>query len=122
MESFHGNNLVLYKEKADKSYGRQIIFSKMSGGHAVATGDFLNSGYDQIIFGWRNKLRNATYGIQIATLEASTGQWKFQWIDEGGLAAEDIKVADLDNDGDLDFVASGRSSNNLRIYWNELNK
>ena len=122
VESFHGNNLVLYKQKADKSYGRQIIFSKMSGGHAVATGDFLNSGYDQIIFGWRNKLRNATYGIQIATLEASTGQWKFQWIDEGGLAAEDIKVADLDNDGDLDFVASGRSSNNLRIYWNELNK
>lgn len=122
IESFHGNNLVLYQQREDKSYSRKILFSRMSGGHAIATGDFLNEGYDQIIFGWRNKLRNSTYGIQIATLDKSTDQWKLEWVDEGGIATEDIKVADLDDDGDLDFVAAGRASNNLRIYWNELKK
>jgi enamine deaminase RidA (YjgF/YER057c/UK114 family) len=31
-------------------------------------------------------------------------------------------VSDLDNDGRLDIVASGRSSHNLKIYWNSAQK
>jgi hypothetical protein len=35
------------------------------------------------------------------------------------MACEDLKVADLDDDGDLDIIAAGRSTQNLKIYWNK---
>lgn len=34
------------------------------------------------------------------------------------MACEDLKLADLDGDGRLDIVASGRATKNLVIYWN----
>jgi hypothetical protein len=37
-------------------------------------------------------------------------------IDAGGMAAEDLTVADLDADGRPDIVASGRRTANVRIY------
>ncbi len=40
-------------------------------------------------------------------------------IDEGGMACEDLAVADLNGDGWLDILASGRSTRNVRIYFNE---
>jgi hypothetical protein len=39
-------------------------------------------------------------------------------IDAGGMAAEDLTVADLDADGRPDIIASGRRTANVRIYWN----
>ena len=41
------------------------------------------------------------------------------WIDQDGMACEDLKVADLDGDGKKDIIAAGRSTKNLRIYWNK---
>jgi hypothetical protein len=35
------------------------------------------------------------------------------------MACEDLRVADLDRDGDLDVVAAGRATRNVVIYWNE---
>lgn len=40
------------------------------------------------------------------------------FVDENNMACEDLRVADLDADGRLDIVASGRSTHNLIIYWN----
>ena len=39
-------------------------------------------------------------------------------IDVGGVAVEDAMAADLDGDGDLDLIAGGRATHNVRIYWN----
>jgi hypothetical protein len=35
------------------------------------------------------------------------------------MACEDLQIADLNGDGKPDIIASGRSTNNLRIYWNK---
>jgi hypothetical protein len=40
-------------------------------------------------------------------------------VDEGGMATEDLVVADLDGDKQPDIVASGRATRNVKIYWNE---
>ena len=42
-----------------------------------------------------------------------------EWIDENGIACEDLQVMDLNGDSQLDIVASGRSTHNLKIYWNQ---
>jgi hypothetical protein len=34
------------------------------------------------------------------------------------MACEDLKIADLDGDGQPDIIASGRATHNLVIYWN----
>ena len=39
-------------------------------------------------------------------------------VDDGGIAAEDLVVADLDADGRADLIAGGRETHNVIIYWN----
>jgi hypothetical protein len=47
------------------------------------------------------------------------GDWKHQIVDSGGMAAEDLTLADLNSDGKLDIVAVGRATHNVKIYWQE---
>ena len=39
-------------------------------------------------------------------------------IDAGGMATEDLTIADLDGDGRPDIAASGRRTSNVKIYFN----
>jgi hypothetical protein len=39
-------------------------------------------------------------------------------IEDGGVGTEDLVAADLDGDGDQEIIAGGRSTHNVRIYWN----
>ncbi len=43
-------------------------------------------------------------------------------IDNGGVGTEDLVSADLDGDGRDEIVAGGRSTHNVRIYWNRAKK
>jgi hypothetical protein len=38
------------------------------------------------------------------------------------IACEDLLPADLDGDGDLDIIASGRATHNVVVYWNQRKK
>jgi hypothetical protein len=54
--------------------------------------------------------------IYAVTREGTLGSR--QVIDDGGMATEDLAIADLNGDKKPDIVASGRATRNVKIYWN----
>jgi hypothetical protein len=67
-----------------------------------------------IVAGWRGN-----GGGVIAFTDIGNNRWRESVVDDVGMACEDLCLADLDADGDLDIVASGRATKNVKIYWNE---
>jgi hypothetical protein len=116
VEPWHGTSIVVYAE-GPGTWARTAIETAISGGHALGWGDFDGDGSDELAAGWRDAKPSpglAVYGI---SRDGAT-TWK-QVIDDGGMATEDLAVADLDADGRPDIVASGRATRNVKIYWNE---
>jgi hypothetical protein len=118
IQPMHGNSLVVYLPGTDTK--RVFIDSSFKEGHALATADFLNAGSDQIVVGWRVADTAGKVGVKLFTKTNDEGTaWSSRWIDENGMACEDLKVADLNEDGKPDIIAAGRATHNLKIYWNK---
>jgi hypothetical protein len=117
IEPMHGSNLVIYPDDAGDQ--RKVLDDNLREGHAVATGVFLGYGSDQVVAGWRVPNKDSLVGIKLfVEKNVNKSGWDSYWIDKNGMACEDIKVLDLDQDGKPDIIASGRSTHNLKIYWN----
>ena len=121
IEPMHGNQLSIYTEaKGKKLWNRNVIDESLDQGHALATGDFMGAGIDQIVVGWRGTRRNGKVGVKFYyPTNTQRTEWKSLLIDDNEMATEDIRVADLNADGKIDIVAAGRASHNLKIYFNE---
>ena len=121
IEPMHGNEVVWYEPKANgKSWERTVLDNQLFQGHALAAGDVLdNGGRPEVVAGWRSRNKAGKMGIRLYTHAPDKG-WSKQWIDEGGMATEDLKLVDLNQDGRLDIVAAGRSTKNVKIYWNRI--
>lgn len=125
IEPMHGHQLVLYTPPADGpknvEWKRQVLDDTLVDGHALACHDLLGLSNRQIVVGWRAAQKiGAKVGVKLfwTTKEDGTG-WQRSLIDDNGMACEDVMVADLDGDRDLDIVAAGRRTKNLKIYWNQ---
>ena len=124
IEPMHGSHLVVYPSSyTGKSNGKKVglndrvvLETGYNGGHAIATGDLLGLGSDQVVAGWRLPDQAKKVGVKLYW-PASEG-WQSMWIDENGMATEDLRLADLDGDGRLDIIAAGRATKNLKVYWN----
>jgi hypothetical protein len=116
IQPMHGTMLAVY----GASMKRNVIAEGFGQGHALAINHVSDDPKTvQIIAGWREPDTAGKTGIKIFTPENNSYEkWSSQWIDENGMACEDLQLADLDGDGRLDIIASGRSSHNLKIYWN----
>lgn len=116
IQPLHGNELVVYLP----GEARKVLTDSLAQGHALALGDLIGQGRDQIVAGWRNENDAQETGIKLFVAEdANWNSWQSFWIDRNGMACEDLKLADLNGDGKLDIIAAGRASENLKIYWNE---
>lgn len=125
VEPMHGNEVVVYATpKGDRpvSFSDRIVLDdSFIDGHALGCGDFLGVGSDQVVAGWRAMSKpGASVGIRMFTpLDADGHKWQTSSVDDNTMACEDLAVADLNGDGRLDIVASGRATKNVKIYFNE---
>ncbi|WP_461126652.1 FG-GAP repeat domain-containing protein [Spirosoma aerophilum] len=127
IQPMHGNLLQVetgnysIKKITNRNDEKQIsVLSDMfSQGHALVCGDFLGTGRDQIIAGWRNPNAEKKVGIRLFNPEDRINPIGYILDDSVRMACEDLQAADLDGDGDLDIIASGRATLNVLIYWNQ---
>jgi FG-GAP-like repeat len=117
IQPMHGNELTVYSGK--ENIKRSVLTTALNQGHALATGDLLGNGQDQIVVGWREPDAQKKTGIKIFISDGASNQWADFWIDDNGIACEDLQLADLDGDGKKEIIAAGRATHNLKIYWNK---
>lgn len=123
VEPMHGNQVTVYLQPPGKTKTNQltriVLDESLKEGHGIVTGDFLGNGMPQLIAGSRMPNEAGEFGIKLyEPLDYSYSEFKTHWIDKNGMACESLTTADLNGDGKLDIIAAGRSSNNLKIYWN----
>ncbi len=126
IEPWHGNQVVIYSSGSDptKLGNRQIIDNHLRSGHALLCADLDGDGTDEIIVGVRDDpTRGDSFpekrGVRIyKSLDSVGKKWDQIRLDEGGVAVEDLAVADLNGDGRPDIIAVGRQTGNVKIYWN----
>lgn len=122
VEPMHGDHLAVYMEKreADKQpiegrWERVIIDRGFQRGHALGIADFDGDGSEDIAMGHSDT--PGAFGVRLYCYrEEGKGRWQASIVDEGGMATEDLAVADLTGDGLPDIVAGGRSTQNVKLY------
>ena len=116
VEPMHGTQLVVYTAPQKGSlWERHVVDEGFRRGHALWTADVDNDGADEIVFGHSDTPQVPGVNVYDALDETGT-QWQKHVIDAGGMATEDLVVADLTGDGHPDIVAGGRATHNVKLY------
>ena len=95
--------------------GTAVVDEGFRRGHALWTADVDNDGADEIVFGHSDTPQVPGVNVYDALDETGT-QWQKHVIDAGGVATEDLVVADLTGDGHPDIVAGSRATHNVKLY------
>ncbi len=127
IEPWHGDKVVVYLppqdwQRSGELWSRRVLDDQLAWGHAVACANLDEDADQELIIGVRDNLDDRTRcGLRIYDpVDAEQAQWSRTLVDPGGVAIEDLAAADLDADGDIDIVAVGRATHNVKIYWNQL--
>jgi len=118
VEPMHGTAVVAYLMEPN-GVKRVVLDNDVKEGHALGVADFLGVGSDQVVAGWRVPDNEGKVGVKLYVKKDAEGtQWESYWVDENGMACENLQVLDMNGDGKPDIVASGRATKNVKIYWN----
>jgi len=127
IEPWHGFQVVVYTPPASGQglWDRQVVDEPVQWGHAVWCADLDGDGDQELIIGQRDKStdpKRDPKGPGVFVYDPNPGSTPLAFtrhvIEDGGVGCEDAVAADLDGDGRLDLIAGGRSTHNVRIYWN----
>ncbi len=127
IEPWHGNQVVVYtpghaadsatqttgtKSSADKDlWQRRVLDGELKWGHAVWCADLDGDADEELVIGVRDELSDKDRcGLRIYDpQDTAAGRWQRSLFDPGGVAIEDLAVADFDGDGRNDVVG-GRAA------------
>jgi len=121
VEPWHGHQIVVYVQPSEPGtlWTRRVLDAKVKQGHALGCADFDGDGDDELVAGWR-EASEAGLRPGVAMYDPQDEAWgsgRKMVVDDGGMATEDLVIADLNQDGFPDVVASGRATHNIKIYW-----
>jgi hypothetical protein len=124
VEPWHGHSAAVYIEpdKVDQPWRRQVLVDNHKGGHAVWTADFTGTKVDSVVVGFRGVpegKKDECVVYIFHPLDPAGEKWEKKVLDDKGMGSEDIICADFNGDGKIDIAAVGRSTKNVKIYWNE---
>jgi len=119
IEPKHGTTVAVYMQSST-GYQRVELDTTFKDGHALACADFMGTGGDQIVAGWRGMRPRAVPGVKLFIPQnKSYTKWKTYQLSGAEIAVEDIKAGDLNGDGQPEIIVAGRQTHNLKIFWNE---
>ena len=116
VEPWHGAGIAVYVERPTGLWAKTMIETALTDGHALGWADFNGDGNDELAAGWRGAPKP---GVAIYFVDREGALKSKEMVDDGGMATEDLIVGDFNGDKKPDIVASGRSTRNIKIYWNE---
>jgi hypothetical protein len=130
VEPWHGAGVAVFAEEPEGLWSKTTIESALSEGHALGWGDLNGDGHDELVVGWRS---GPGAGLAAYAVDRNGRLVAKQPVEVGvqgggpgrggpapqGMDTEDLMVIDLDGNGRPEIVASGRSTRNVKIYWNE---
>jgi hypothetical protein len=122
VEPWHGNEVVVYTDKAG-TWERRVLFDKVGSGHEVAVADLNGDGRDDVIANDNSRVTptnaSATPGVHVfyAPDDAATGEWRYARIeDKAGMNS--CVSAQMNADQRIDLVCTG-SGGVIRWYENK---
>lgn len=124
VEPWHGNSVVVYSGAVGEKPTRTVVDDQLRWGHAVVFADLNGDRADELVVGVRdNPTKDDKFtekrGVRLYRFDEKGKKWERYILEDGGVAVEDLTVADLNADGKPDIVAVGRATGNARIYWNQ---
>jgi hypothetical protein len=124
IDPFHGNEAAVYVSHRSPSTGlgatweRRVILSEYRVGHSIVPVDFSGTGVDSLVLGFRGEKGKGGHAVVVLHPLDETGEkWEKKVIDDKDMEADGVHAADLNGDGKIDIVATGKGTN-VKVYWN----